>query len=107
MITLTCEGTGAQRRDVLEDLVHRWDDMPASARGRMLRVVTPLRGAELRTAVDRLREAMRHADEVRLWPAVEPAAGQVVDEQTRQLWAACQRVDVAMTVLLRDPVVTP
>ena len=104
MITLTCEATDAQRRNVLDDLVHRWDTIPAAARGRMLRVVTPLRGPDLRVAVDSLREAMNHADEVRSWPAVDPAPGQVTDEQTRQLWAACVRVDAAMTVLLRDPV---
>lgn len=107
MITLTCEGTDAQRRDVLEDLVHRWDDMPESARGRMLRAVTPLRGQELVAAVVRLRDAVAEADKIGLWPAVPPADGQVCDEQTRQWLAACQRVDAAMTVLLRDPVVTP
>jgi hypothetical protein len=104
MITLTCEATDAQRRDALEDLVKRWDTIPPSARGRMLHVVTPLRGPALRTAVDDLRKAMRRADKIRLWPAVQPAEGQVCDEQTRQWLRACRRVDTAMNVLLRDPV---
>ena len=106
MITITCEATDTQRRDVLDDLAHRWDAIPASARGRMLHEITPLRGPELRDAMDGLREAIREADEVGLWPAVQPADGQVCDEQTRLWLAACSRVDTAMNVLLRDPVVT-
>lgn len=104
MITLTHPGTLAQREEVLDDLAHRWDAIPATARGRMLHEITPLRGGQLRAAMDRLREAIREADEIGLWPAVQPAEGQVCDEQTRQWLGACGRVDAAMNVLLRDPV---
>ena len=107
MITLTCEATVAQRREALEDLAKRWDAMPVPARTRMLEAVTVLRGEELRTAMDALREAIQAADKAENDPDWDDGpVGMVCDPRTQRWLAACRRVDTAMTVLLRDPVVT-
>lgn len=107
MITLTCEATIAQRREALEDLAKRWDVMPASARTRMLEAVTVLRGEELRAAVGSLRAAIREAGTAESDPDWDDGpVGMVCDPRTQRWLLACQQVNTAMNVLLRDPVVT-
>jgi hypothetical protein len=107
MITLTCEATTAQRREALEDLAKRWDVMPASARTRMLEAVTVLRGEALRAAMGALRAAIREAGKAESDPDWDDGpVGMVCDPRTQRWLLACQRVNTAMTVLLREPVVT-
>lgn len=115
-ITMTCPApqpeTLQQRREALEDLAVRWDDMPAKVRNRKLKEVTALRGDDMWVAMTELRETIGDADLLETgemtWDQFMPelTGGVVVDRQEQAWLIACGQVDDAMTVLLRDPVVT-
>ncbi len=114
-MTLTFQhpGTLEQRRDVLDDIAHRWDNMPAGVRDRMLHTVTTLRGEPLRQAMEDLRDAIFTADALEPpaemgWQDYEPALAGVICDPQHQAWLlACGQVAAVMGELLSDPVVEP
>ena len=101
-----------QRREALDEIVHHWDDITPSARARKLREITTLRGEARRVAVQTLREAIWDADKLEsgemMWDQYEPELAEgLCDRQEQARLIACSQVYDAMSVLLRDPVVTP
>lgn len=99
-----------QRREALEDLAVRWNEMPAPVRNRKLKEVTALRGEDMWVAMTELRESMHDADAIDsgdlTWDQYYPELTGVIcagDRQHEALLIARSQVDDAMTVLLREP----